>query len=198
MVKHSLLYIPVIFFLACKPVKNESARIEIQIINDCFLDIVGTLGYQYHSLRPASQDSVFENPDSLAIGIYPQLQAITQWKQSIMLALFDNPDKDSVKIKCQNLFEKGFRDSTSMGFDISHITKRGRYVLFPDLERKYKGKSKIGNIAFSRVSYDTANKVGFLVAEIRDNIKVGIIKLVLLQEKNGLWSKVHEDMIEIW
>ena len=148
MVKHSLLYIPVIFFLACKPVKNESARIETQIINDCFLDIVGTLGYQYHSLRPAPQDDGFENPDSLAIGIYPQLQAITQWKQSIMLRLFDNPDKDSVKIKCQNLFEKGLKDSTSNDFDISHITKRGRYFLFPDLERKYKGKSKIGNIAF--------------------------------------------------
>ena len=61
-----------------------------------------------------------------------------------------------------------------------------------------KARVKLAILLFSRVCYDTANKVGFLVAEIRDNIKVGIIKLVLLQEKNGLWSKVHEDMIEIW
>ena len=32
-----------------------------------------------------------------------------------------------------------------MDFEINRIKKRGRYTLFPDLERKYKAKGKIGN-----------------------------------------------------
>jgi len=194
--KNFLLFIVfIITFTECKQVRKNDDDKEIILINNCFLSMIDTMGYRYHSLRPIVLDSGFIKSDSLTIGVYPKLMSLRKWVSELEIVL------DTVQLKQEylSLLKKSVADSTERSFDVEQITNKGKYVLVSEPNRyAHKVRGRIGNVLFSRVYYAEDIGLGLVVAEIRDNSKNGIVKLFLLRKNKIKWNIINEFILEIW
>lgn len=185
--------------ISCTHLPKPADSTEVSAINDCFLNIVDTFGYRYHTLRPSLQDSTFSKPDSLTIGVFDQLLNVSEWQKSILTVLNTLPDS-TLKKSFIDLFKKSRRDTAQEKLNPSSITNTGKYLVSAVDDRDTKHiRHAIGMIAFSRVYYDNTSNIALLVAEIRGNtFKSGVDKLFLLKKSGKGWIKAVDFDLEIW
>lgn len=180
----------------CAVTENETKKKEIAIIDEAFMSVIDTLPYRYHSLRPAPNDTVYKSLDTLYVAITPKLLSIRKWKHDILNVLSKRSGEDSEKYK--KLLYKSDSDSAEIPLPVSYLTHTGRYKLFPYTKRTISidTLSAIGKIEFSRVYYDSDNAI--LITTIRDHIKNGVVKLLILKKTSSQWVKTEEFILEIW
>lgn len=171
---------------------KEKIKQETEIIDMCFMSVLDTLAYKYHTLRPGITDSTFINTDSLTIAIFPKLVSIKKWTPSIKISL----DTFQLKERFLGLLEKTNSDSMELPLEVQSIVNIGEYKI-ESAENIYarKIKGRIGSVIFSRVYYD--EKVGFFISVIRDTIKNDVTKLFLIEKYQGKWSVIDEIVLEI-
>lgn len=192
MKKQLFLVMAVMAIICCRQIKEEN---ESEIINDCFISITDTLGYYYHTLLPIPQDSAFTKSDSLDIGVYPKLVSLRKWVPEIKIIL----DTVTLKEEYFLLLDKSTTDSADRSLDVAAITKKGKYDLVAETNRYARRmKGRIGSLVFSRVYYDEASGRGLVVAEIADNHKAGIVKLLLLEKSKTQWKVLNDFVLEVW
>ncbi|HEX7692137.1 MAG TPA: hypothetical protein VF408_07095 [Sediminibacterium sp.] len=191
-----ILYLTIIFLISCQTKKNLTSTLEVSILNEAFMDMIGTIPYKYHSLRPAPNDSIYLTTDTLNVAITPYLTNIRNWKRDISAWSDDIKGEDGRHIIA--LFEKSERDSLPIAFATSQFKNTGRYKLFPYAKKSISidTLSAIGKLSFSRTYFDDVYAI--TVATIRDHIKNGIVKLFLLEKRSGVWCKKEEYILEIW
>ena len=188
-----------IAFLSCKTRTENSILNESIIINDCFIDVVDTISYQYHSFRPAPSDSVVINNDTIAVGVYNKLTVPSYWKKVVAVTLAELSDTLPDKKGYLNLFDKSNKDTTEKEFDVMSITNKGKYRLVSESNidtRKVPGR--IGSVAFSRVYVDQDQQIALFIVKLKDNIRSGIEKLILLKKHNNKWEKKAAIVIDVW
>jgi hypothetical protein len=190
-----ILCLAVLFLAGCYPLQEPTVNSEAAIINDAFMDIVDTVAYRYHSLRPAPNFDVYNDKDSLNVAIAPVLSNIREWKITID-SIKDATAEDRKRIEI--LFEKSKIDSGQLQLPLNLVKKTGRYKLFPHTKRggTIDTLSAVGKVLFSRVYFDDAYAI--LVATIRDQIRVGVVKLFLLEKTKMGWRKKEEYVLEVW
>ncbi len=195
MTRSKYILLALLLLGSCLSEKTPAVDIEAAIINDAFLDMVDTIAYRYHTLRPAPNFDVYDGQDSLNVGIAPVLSNIRDWKISIDAT--DEATNDDRK-RIETLFERSKTDSAELILPIERIKKTGRYKLFPHTKRSgsIDTLSAVGKVLFSRVYFD--EKYAILVATIRAHTRVGIVKLFLLEKKYSGWRKKEEYILEIW
>ena len=179
---------------ACRLEKDPGSNIDVSILNDAFMDMIDTIPYRYHSLRPAPNDSIYAGADSLNVAINPFLTNIRKWKREIT-----SPNLKAVdKARILTLFEKSIVDSFQLEISVDSFNKTGRYKLFPHRNQSISidTLSAIGKIEFTRTYFD--EQYAITIATIRDQFKNGVVKLFLLEKRNGKWQKKEEFILEIW
>lgn len=193
-----LLLIGFSFACACTIVQLEKDDKSISIINSSFLQIVDTLAYRYHSLRPSANSPTFKSTEMLKIAMYSKLTNIYEWKTEISSSL--NQLKDSSEyIDFSRIFDINSTDTLEKLIDIAEIKETGRYKIIGVISkdaRKFQGV--IGQIYFSKAIYNDRIDKALLVATIRDNVKSGIVKLFFLNKVNNKWLVIKENILEIW
>jgi hypothetical protein len=195
-----ILLLPLFFSaFACKQPVSNNVDTEIGIINDCFLSMVDTVGYHYHTLRPGPRDSLFTNPDSLGIGIFTTFTNVSHWSSSIEIILKQLPDADSLKKVYLDLYKEALIDTTAQTFDPTKIARSGKYILSPETDQyAEKIRGRIGVIVFSRVYYTETKGLAWLVATFRAGKKTGVAKLFLSKKQGFGWAKISEYQLEVW
>lgn len=176
---------------------QSSNQDEIKILNDCFLTVVDTFGYQYHTLRPGPRDSSFTNDDSLAIGVYPKLRSLQQWQTSFDAIVNTLPDTLEHKNDFIPLLRNGFKDTATNPLPVDELTQTGRYNLFPEPNEEGRRRGKIGSILFYKPLIMHNPDAAIFVADIGDNRKLHIVKVYLVRKKGKHWRVVYSDMIEV-
>jgi hypothetical protein len=195
--KNNILYLFLLIIpsMYCGQLSHQKGQDEIAILNDVFLSIVDTVAYKYHNLRPAPNGIVFDGQDTLLVAVLPVLISVKPWQNEIKLIL-DRKGKPY-----SDLFIKTINDSTEQPFDPGKLTNTGRYRLTVSPKRKNDRndlKGTIGKVVFTRLYYDDSSKAGFVVVNIKEPIKNGVIKLAFLKKIKEKWVKEDEDVIEIW
>jgi hypothetical protein len=191
-----ILYLAIVFLSTCQTEQHSDPTLEIGILNETFMDMIGTIPYKYHSLRPAPNDSIYTTTDTLNVAFTPYLSNIRTWKKDITAWSYDIKGEDGNRIR--TLFQKSEQDSLLLSFDINQFNNTGRYKLFAYTKKSISidTLSAIGKISFSRTYSDNAYAI--TVATIRDHIKNGIVKLFLLEKRDNRWHKKEEFILEIW
>ncbi|NCI50886.1 hypothetical protein GWC95_13185 [Sediminibacterium roseum] len=196
MKKAATLFLAVLLLQACNSKHDSQGSLEASIINDAFLDMIDTVAYKYHTLRPAPNFDVFTDRDSLTVAIAPVLSNIRERTADINSIISEMPIEDRKKIG--ELFKKSETDSAQVELPWKQIGNTGRYKLFP--HSKQSGAidtlSAIGKVLFSRVYFDETYAI--LVATIRAPTRVGVVKLFVLKNTGGKWRKKDEYELEIW
>ena len=196
--KYIIFFIFYFLFSCNNDVKVHSLN-ESAIINDCFLSVVDTFAYKYHSLRPSPKDTVTNKNDSIIVGIYNRLIPLLNNKESITSALIELPNSFPEKNNYIKLFLKKVNDISEQDLPLYSITKKGKYFLKSQLSKDFiKGNSGIGSLIFSRVFVDESASIGLFTVIIQDNIKSGIEKLILIKKINNRWIKEKEIVISNW
>ncbi len=186
------------FACACTLVQHEKEDKSVTIINSSFLQIVDTLRYKYHSLRPSANDSAFNSNAMLNIAMYNKLTNIYDWKTEISSSL--KQLKDSIEyINYSRIFDINSTDTLEKLIDITQIKETGNYKLIGVISKiASKIKGVIGQIYFSKAIYNDRIDKALLVTTIRDNVKSGIVKLIFLKKVKNKWLAIKEDTLEIW
>ncbi|MBS1638713.1 MAG: hypothetical protein JSR12_01550 [Bacteroidetes bacterium] len=195
-IKHSCIVIIIVFVASCSNKKSIFSK-ELSIINNSFLEIIDTVAYKYHSLRPAPNGEVFNNNDSLNITIFYKQTDLLKKKTNIISELNkqNNVANYSNYIKLIN----SYVDTSENFINVDSIKNTGRYRLFSSHNfYSYKQAGMIGHVVFSRIAFDEKKGIAIFFITVMDNIKVGIEKLILLKKEGDNWKKYQEFTMDIW
>jgi hypothetical protein len=191
-----ITFLAFLLLSSCQSEQEEGAISEIAILDDAFIEMIDTVAYQYHSLRPAPNDIIYTTIDTLNVALTPVLLNIRKWEKEIIALPSDAAGQDRERII--QLLEKSKMDSLPLEFPVNRFRNTDRYKLFPYSKRSISidTLSAIGKIEFTRTYFD--DKYAITVATIRDHIKNGIVKLFLLEKRGSQWHKKEEFILEIW
>jgi len=195
-IRYSCIVIIAVFVASCSN-KKSSFNKELSIINNSFLEIVDTVAYKYHSLRPATTDEVFNSNDSLNITIFYKQTDLSKQKTNIISEL--NEQNNSANYSDYIKLINSYVDTSENFINVDSIKNTGRYRLFSSHNfYSYKQVSMIGHVVFSRIAFDEKIGKAIFLVTVMDNIKVGIQKLILLKKEGNNWKKYQEFTMDIW
>lgn len=169
------------------------------IINDTFLDVIGTQGYA-GSLIPAPPlptDTTVPISDLIVL-ISPEKQSISKWKENILLYLKKHSEYESY-VKLVNEVSK--KTKVDERFNINKITRTGRYKIKESGIKTTMDSvinHSIGRVEFTEVAYDEKNGIAMYVITISVHKKAGFVKLILLDRQRTIWKIVHVELMEVW
>ncbi len=191
-----IIFLAVFILVACHSKQEKIINSEISILDDAFVEMLGTVPYRYHSLRPAPNDSVYTGEEPLNVAITPSLLNIRIWEKEIIALTTDANPEDRKTIHA--LFEKTKMDSVQQNLPVEMFKKTGRYRLFPYTKRSHSVDTltAIGKVEFTRTYFN--DQYAITVATIRDHARNGIVKLFLLEKRETVWHKKEEYIIQIW
>ena len=184
------VYLSILISLMGCVEKKQSEEI---IINDCFLDVIGTQGYWGKALipiPPRGGEKHDPNPN-LNIEVSEKMRPLKDWDNSIKYFISNQKGFDDYK----KLFTDYFKKKEIPGnLDINKITRTGRYKILTN--KNATEKNIIGKVEFSNVAYNK-NIAAFFVT-ISNGPKSGFEKLILLKKDRSVWKVIFEDIFMIW
>jgi hypothetical protein len=183
-----------IFFIltafSCNPENDK----EEAVVNDCFLDIVGTQGYMGVSLvppPPTLNDKKIDKPN-LWVEVDTSLQTLNKWKESINIFFKENPDFSTYKNFLNEYFSK---NESPENIELKAITRTGRYKIINASEKK---KSVLGKVSFSKIVFNKEKDQAAFVVTIFAGPKAGNEKLFLAKLISGVWKIQYEELFIIY
>lgn len=190
------LYIIIIFFLGCSILNSDNSKVEIDLINDCFIEIVDTTAYEYKTLLPYGEKQTVTINDTFSIAVYKELIPANKWENQISNILLSPeflkysdflPILKPIKI-----------DLKSHLINLNKITKTGKYRLisYSTINSRIKNEV-IGNLVFSRVYFNEAKNKAILVVTIKDAIKSERTDLILLEKTKQRWTVICKQIMEV-
>lgn len=198
-----ILFIVVLFsFISCT---NKELNKELEVINDAFLTVTGTVAYQELSLRPPApdpdnKDTITEPiPDNLAIIVTDTLFPIRNWADDIVWlckgVFLDNTDPlmELQKPLC-NMEDTG----EGLQFKTSRIKDIGRYTLITEKDKSKDNYIVVGKVQFSRVALNEKENLAAFVAVISVSERAGIVKLFVLSKGKEKWAVIKTEILSIW
>ena len=124
---YSCIVTIIIFITSCSN-KKSSFNKELSIINNSFLEIIDTVAYKYHSLRPAPNGEVFNENDSLNITIFYKQTELSKKKKNIISEL--NTQNNAANYSDYIKLINSYVDTSENFINVDSIKNRGRYRLF--------------------------------------------------------------------
>ncbi len=193
MKKYFFIYL--ITLLSC----NYNKLQQEQIINDSFLDVVGTQGYGGSIIPPPPlpTDTIVKIKE-FVLEISSEIEPLSKWKESIASFLIT----DSKYAQYKSLLNDSFKQKElNKRLHINMISRTGRYKLKEAGLQNNKSRitrHTIGKVQFSDVVFDLQKGLAAYIVTISDGPKAGKIKLVLLRLDKQIWKVVHEELVEVW
>lgn len=194
------------FFYSC--INQDKQNIEIQIINDAFLQIVDTLAYTYNSLIPPPPLNFDENNST---EVDSKKQETPKFKNKLFIILADtlmnlnNWQKDTKDFISKNkalkdygdFIKKKVIDQTKISFvNATSINNTGKYKLLAPNTKIPDDGIICGSVTFSDLALNTEFTKAAVVVTIMAG-KGGVTKLVLLR-KQKKWEVEEQEIFEFY
>ena len=183
--------------------------VEEQILNDVFLQVVDTVAYKYHSLRPplplrlgnsdtfqsdTATNDITQTNRKLFIAVSDTLINLKNWQLNLNAYFDEHPEYNSYRTIINN---KLVNDRDENIIKPSAITNTGKFTLISNNKKIDDAGILCGAVELSNVAYNTALTKAALLVTISASNKVGLTKLVLLSKKTN-WKIVKESIFQIW
>lgn len=182
-------------FFYCSCLKQPSNKNAYLMLNQNFTQLVDTISYKYNTLRPAPNQKLLDDKrTAYPLSVFYKFIDIKKWDDLIIEAL--NNDSIRNRQSYLDLYSSNKHDELDE-IDIKKINKTGLYKLHKNQNldiRKIDGF--IGHLKFSTIIED--GRFGLFVITIQDNVKSGVEKLILLENKNNCWKINQEIELTIW
>jgi hypothetical protein len=184
---------------------NKELNKELEVINDAFLKVVGTVAYHELSLRPPAPDPGNKDtltkpiPDNLAIIVSDTLFPIKNWADNLVwlckgFFLDESDPLTELQKPLCNMEDTG----EGLRFETSKIGNIGRYTLITERNKSKDNYIVVGKVQFSRVALNENGTLAGFVAVISVSERAGIEKLFVLSKVKEKWEVVKTEILSIW
>lgn len=177
------------FVVSCKGISNFE---EETVINDCFLDIIGTEGYLGMSLRPPPPTASVKNISisELIVGVDTIMMPLKNWKKNINKFFLEKSNFNNYKDFIESFLKT---DENNRTLNIDKLNRTGRYKLVSQTSNK----KIIGKIKFSRVIYNEEKDLGAFIVTISDGPNTEIVKFILVRYEKEVWKVFYEEVFQV-
>ena len=196
-----------IFNTSCTNIYQHT--VEEQILNDVFLQVVDTVAYKYHSLRPAPPleldnmdtlhsdtptNTIAQTNRKLLIVLSDTLINLKNWQTNLNAFFNEHPEYNTYRAMIDN---KLINVTDKNIITPSAITNTGKFTLISSNKKIDEAGILCGAVELSDIAYNTALTKAALLVTISAGNKAGLTKFVLLAKKTN-WKIVKESIFQIW